>query len=205
MLKYIIGVVLVAILATGGYYVWEATQGSSNGTTPVTPPPQVTTSVATTTYATSTFSIVYPNNFTVDTAYAYEGVPKKPIPGVKFTIPSTMATGTNLSTDTGISIESLARAQTCTGDIYVLEDVPAIDMTEGSTTYSIATTSGAAAGNRYEERVYAIKNSSPCTAIRYFIHSTNIGNYATGTVREFDYNALIRVFDEIRQSLNLTK
>jgi hypothetical protein len=204
MLKYIIGVVLVAILATGGYYVWEA-MNTEQGTTPPPGPSQqqLVPSTATTTYATSTFSLVHPADFVIDTSYAYEGVPNKPIAGIKFTIPGAMATGTNLSSDTGLSIESLPRAQTCTGDIFVLQDVPAIDMTENGIAYSIATTSSAAAGNRYEERVYALKNSSPCTAVRYFIHSTNIGNYATGTVREFNEDALIRVFDEIRLSLKL--
>jgi len=173
-------------------------------TTPLTTlPPQGMPSTATSTYATSTFSLVHPADFVVDELYAYQGVPNKPIPGIKFTIPGAMATGTNLSSDTGLSVESLPRAQICTGDIFILDDVPAIDLTENGVVYSIATTSGAAAGNRYEERVYAFKNSSPCTAVRYFIHSTNIGNYATGTVREFNENALIRVFDEIRTSLKL--
>lgn len=206
MLKYIIGVVLVAILATGGYYVWEAMKIEQGATPPPGPSQQqVVLPTATTTYATSTFSLIHPADFSVDELYAYQGVPNKPIPGIKFTIPGTMATGTNLSGDTGLSIESLPRAQVCTGDIFVLQDVPAIDMTEDGVVYSIATTSSAAAGNRYEERVYALKNSLPCTAVRYFIHSTNIGNYATGTVREFNESALIRAFDEIRLSLKLTK
>jgi len=204
MLKYIIGVVLVAIAATGGYYIWEAMKIEQNAPQPLTAlPPQAMPSTATSTYATSTFTLVHPADFTVNELYTYEGVPNKPIPGIKFIIPGAMATGTNLSADTGLSVESLPRAQICTGDIFVLQDVPAIDMTENGVTYSIATTSSAAAGNRYEERVYALKNSSPCTAVRYFIHSTNIGNYATGTVREFNENALIRVFDEIRTSLKL--
>ena len=41
---------------------------------------------------------------------------KKLIHGVKFTIPMTMATGTNLSSDTHLSIESLPRAKNCTGE-----------------------------------------------------------------------------------------
>lgn len=198
--------VLVAVVATGGYYVWDAMQAQPSETgEEMTPPTQMAPIVATTTYATSTFSIVYPTDFTLDTSYTYEGVPKKPIPGVKLTIPSTMATGTNLSFDSGISIEWLSRAQACTGDIFVLQNVPAKEMTESGVTYSIATTSDAGAGNRYEERVYALTGSSPCTAVRYFIHSTAIENYATGTVRAFDYDDLIRKFDGIRQSLKLDK
>jgi len=43
-----------------------------------------------------------------------------------------------------------------------------------------------AAGNRYEEQVWALKDSSPCFAVRYFIHSTVVENYPEGTVIEFD-------------------
>ena len=116
-----------------------------------------------------------------------------------------MATGTNLSSfDTGISVESLPRAQKCAGDIYILENVRASEVVENGVTYSVATTSGAAAGNLYEEMVYALADSSPCTAMRYFIHSTNIGNYEPGAVQEFDKNALLTIFDEIRRSIVLT-
>jgi hypothetical protein len=39
-----------------------------------------------------------------------------------------------------------------------------------------------------------------CTAVRYLVHSTNIGNYEPGAVREFDRPALIDLFDQIRRS-----
>jgi hypothetical protein len=76
-------------------------------------------------------------------------------------------------------------------------------MVDGSVSYSLATTSGAGAGNFYEEWVFALASSSPCTAVRYFIHSGNIGNYPTGAVTEFDHAALIKDFDSIRRSLTL--
>jgi len=213
MLKYIGGVIILVILAVAGYYVWMfIQQAPTEEENTSTPQP---TQMATTTYATTTLSLVYPSEFILDENYAYEGVPNKPIPGVKFTIPLGMATGTNLSSfDTGLSVESLPRAQRCTGDIYILENVRANELVENGTTYSLATTSGAGAGNLYEEHVYALADSSPCTAIRYFIHSTNIGNYLPapgtdgqagepGAVREFDKNALLTIFDEIRHSLLL--
>ena len=204
MLKYIGGVIILVILAVAGYYVWMfIQQAPTEEENTSTPQP---TQMATTTYATTTFSLVYPSEFILDENYAYEGVPNKPIPGVKFTIPLGMATGTNLSSfDTGVSVESLPRAQRCTGDIYILENVRANELVENGTTYSLATTSGAGAGNLYEEHVYALADSSPCTAIRYFIHSTNIGNYEPGAVREFDRDVLLRAFDEIRRSLLLTQ
>jgi hypothetical protein len=202
MLKYLIGVVILAIVATAGYYAWEAFGRPTSS--PPSPEPELPT---TSTYATSTFLIVYSSAYTVDDTYTYDAFEGKPIAGVKFTIPEMLASGTNLSfLDTGVSVEWLPRAQKCTGDIYVVPNVKAIDLTIGSTTYSVATTTGAAAGNMYEEQVYAIKNSQPCTAIRYFIHFGNIGNYpqeSEGSVSEFDRAALTREFDTIRNSLIL--
>jgi len=203
MLKYVIGVVVFALLATGAYYVWNGINAApQEGTnTPEEPMVPVT---ATSTYATTTFSFVYPSSFSLNDKYAYEGVPNKPIDGVKVTIPMEMATGTNLSSyDTGVSVEILPRAQTCTGDIYILPNVKATSLTENGVEYSLATTSGAGAGNLYEEYVYALTSSKPCTAIRYFIHSTQVANYPEGTVRAFDRNALMSSFDDIRHSLIL--
>jgi hypothetical protein len=114
-----------------------------------------------------------------------------------------MATGTNLSADSGVSVESLPRARSCTGDIYIYENVKAQDVTVGGVVWSMASTSGAGAGNFYEETVYALKDSKPCLAVRYLIHSTNIGNYPPGTVTEFNRAALLADYDKIRDSLRL--
>ncbi|MBC7836435.1 MliC family protein [Acetobacteraceae bacterium] len=150
------------------------------------------------------FTIQYPKGYVVNSSYAYDQFGEdKLINGVKFTIPATMATGTNLSSDTGISVEWLPRAKSCTGDIYLLANVKASKITENGIEYSMASSSDAGAGNRYEETVYAIASSTPCIAIRYFIHYSALENYPTSTVREFDRAALIAAFDKIRQSLTL--
>ncbi|MEK7600989.1 MAG: hypothetical protein AAB480_00450 [Patescibacteria group bacterium] len=201
MAKYIIGAILIILVLGGGYYLLKA-KGTGSAPTPTVQQP------ATDTYATSTFSITYPAGYTADASYIYDQVnPKKPISGVKFTIPGSMATGTNLSSDTYLSVEWLPRAKKCTGDIYLAANVHPHSETFASTTYSVATSSGAAAGNIYEESVYALQGSSPCIAVRYFIHSGNIVNYPAqgepGAVREFDRAALLSAFDTIRASLLL--
>lgn len=201
MWKYAVGGIIAATALGGlaGLYFYHPTSLVINQS----PPPEQLLQSATSTYATSTFSVVYPTNFTVHDDYAYDQFgPNKLIHGVKFTIPAEMATGTNVSSyDTGISIEQLPRARNCTADIYIRDDVKKHSVTENGVLYSIATTSGAGAGNFYEEQVYALSGTHPCTAVRYFIHSTNIGNYPEGTVREFDRTALISAFDEIRHTL----
>src|SRR3989338_6432417 len=195
--KYVIGAILLGLVALVVLYVLRpGTAGAPTGEV------TVQTQVATSSYVGVDFSIAYPADYTLNASYAYDAFgPKKLIQGVKFSIPGTTATGTNLSSDTGISVEQLPRAKNCTGDIYIVDNVKPVEMTVGSTTYSVATTSGVGAGNFYEEMVYAISGSQPCTALRYFIHSGNISNYEPGVVREFDRAALLTAFDKIRQSL----
>lgn len=193
----VIGGIIVIFLAAGGYYAWTL-YGA-----PEAPAPQPETPVVdATTYASSTLhvSLRYPRDYTINESFSNTSVnPNKPISGVKFTIPAHMATGTNLSAESGVSIEQLPRAKNCTGDIYLAANVRPTKLTEGNIEYSLATSSSTASGNHVEEMVYAVSSSSPCIAIRYFIHSTNIGT-STAT-RAFDRASLIAAFDKIRQSL----
>ena len=197
MEKYLIGGLIVIFVAFGGFYLLR-TVGH------VTPSSQ-SQGIATSTYATTTFSAAYPSDFSINDSYAYDNIsPKKLIHGVKFVIPETMAAGTNLSSyDTGVSVEQLPRAKNCTGEIFLLADVEPKTWIDNDVKYSVASTTEAAAGNLYEEQVYALSGSHPCTAVRYFIHSANIANSATSTVREFDRSALLAIFGKIRQSLKL--
>jgi uncharacterized protein len=147
------------------------------------------------------FSIRYLRDYTVDPAYRYEGLgPGKEISGVSFTIPEAMTKGTNLSDDSYISVETLPDAASCTAGLFSdAEEVR--DEKEGKTEYSVAELGEGAAGNVYEEHVYALVGSSPCLAVRYLIHSGNMAMYDPGAVRAFDEPALLRQFDKIRKSL----
>jgi membrane-bound inhibitor of C-type lysozyme len=149
------------------------------------------------------FSIRYPAGYSVNASYEYQELgPGKGINGVKFIIPTTMATGTNLSSfDTGVSVEEVPGSQECNANLFLDQADASVLITDGGFSYSVAEMSGAGAGNFYEEKVWAIPGSSPCIAVRYFIHSTNIGNYTPGTIKEFDKQALINQFDKIRGSL----
>lgn len=159
------------------------------------------------TYASTTMgvSLQYTKGYAVDETYAYDQFgPKKLIHGVSFTIPESMATGTNLSDDTRLSVEQLPNAKNCTGDIFLQANVKAQSVTDGAD-YSVATSSDAAAGNRYEETVYALKDSHPCTAIRYFVHYGAIENYPAGAVNQFDAAALMSALDTVRRSVVLNQ
>jgi hypothetical protein len=68
-------------------------------------------------------------------------------------------------------------------------------------TYSVSSSMGAGAGNRYEETVYALVGTRPCFAVRYFVHYGAIENYPSGTIQQFNKQALLKEFDSIRRTL----
>jgi len=150
------------------------------------------------------FKISYPADYQVDTNYQYQGLGLgKEIKGVKFIIPISLATGTNLSSyDTGVSVETIPLAEKCEANLFLSDGIGVQEIVDYGVTYSFAQVQEGAAGNRYEEQVWALKDSSPCFAVRYFIHSTVVENYPEGTVIEFDKTSLINTFDQIRSSLN---
>jgi membrane-bound inhibitor of C-type lysozyme len=163
-------------------------------------------------YASSTagFSIRYPAGFTVDENYSYQELgPGKDISGVKFTIPASEAAGTNLGSDSYLSVEKISQAQgqTCDPSIFLGQQGPLpMDIqvvNDNGTAYLMASTTGAGAGNRYEETVYVLQGTNPCVAVRYFVHYGVLDNYPAGTIQQFDEAALLSQFDLIRQTLTL--
>ncbi len=139
--------------------------------------------------------------YNIDEQFSHVITPKKSIDGVKFTIPTALATGTNLSQDSYFSIEQEKETSTCIASSFLTDVSGTTTMTQGGVSYSLATSSGAAAGNRYEEIVYALAGTNPCVAVHYFIHHTALENYPKGTVTEFNKKALVASFDQIRQTL----
>ncbi|MCK9352180.1 MAG: MliC family protein [Candidatus Paceibacterota bacterium] len=147
------------------------------------------------------FSLRFSEGYAVDPSYRYDLERGKKIAGVKFTIPPELAEGTNLSNDSYLSVETLPMMPECTADLFLYDKTTAQNITEkNGAEFSVASSTGAAAGNRYEETVYAIPGSDPCMAIRYFIHYGVFENYAPGMVKEFDKTSLLKKFHEIRST-----
>lgn len=150
------------------------------------------------------YTLRYPETFIVDTEHAYAIGGTKTIPGVSFTIPDSVATGTNLSNDTYIAVESakLGDDGSCLADRFLLSAATSTEMTfDGGPTYMVATSTDAGAGNRFEETVYARATKTECLILRSVIHYSVFENYPAGTIEEFDRESLTTSFDEIRNSL----
>ncbi len=153
------------------------------------------------------FSLRYPANYTAAEKYVYQEMgPGKDINGVKFTIDPAIATGTNLGTDSYVSVEQVAIASSskCTASTF-LDGATASILNDGTTQYSYASSTGAGAGNRYEEQVFALPGTNPCVAVRYYIHYGAIENYPPGVVTAFNHDALTAQFDMIRHTLTIVQ
>jgi len=151
------------------------------------------------------YSISYPKGWTIDKKYVYAGFgPDHEIQGVAFHIPASMARGTNLSDNlTEVSLESVDGAGRCDAARFLPDPQNVHSIVENGMTYSTATSEDAGAGNFYDETIFALVGSSPCVAIRYFVHSTNFDNYDPGTVQKFDAALLESKFDRIRWTLTV--
>lgn len=147
------------------------------------------------------FRVAVPDGFVPDTDYInFDLGPGHEIAGVGFHIPATFSQGTNLSTDSHVAIERLNEVS-CTPADFLDSPSPTETTTRGSNSFAVAHQVGAAAGNLYDETVYVTEKDNHCYAVRYFIHSSNIGNYPAGTVKEFDRASLLASFDRFLGSL----
>lgn len=146
------------------------------------------------------FSLRHPG-YRVDDEYAYSMSPTQQIHGVRLLIPDYLKEGTNLSSDSYISVEAIPREHDCRAELFLERNNISKEITENQITYSVASSSGAGAGNRYEETIYAFPGTNPCLAMRYYIHYSAIQNYDPGVIKEFNKEALLQEFDLIRSTL----
>lgn len=148
------------------------------------------------------FSIRYPAGWSVDTTYRYTALgPGRAIAGVSFTVPDSLAAGTNLSADSRLSVEEIPGTGRCSADRFLGRGARVQVDTVGGTAYSVGRREDAGAGNRYGETVYALPGTRPCIGVRYFLHWTVLQNYPPGTVRAFDERGLLDRLDAMRGTL----
>jgi len=150
----------------------------------------------------NSFSLALPKtaSYVIDEDFKNQQSPTLITTGVKFTIPEAHASGTNLSPDTYLSVETL-ESGACNASSFLDGDHKAMPIVDNNVRYTFATSSNAGAGNRYDESVFALEGTDPCIAVRYVIHYSVLENYEEGTVTQFDAEALFKEFDAIRHSL----
>jgi hypothetical protein len=151
------------------------------------------------------YSISYPRGWKLDPNYVDPSFgPDHDIHGVAFDVPESVQPGTNLShNDTNVSVETASGTGPCDARRFLADAPEQKSVTDHGVRYSYAENSDAGAGNFYDITIYALPETTPCLAVRYFIHTTNIANYDPGTIKEFDRAKLIAKFDSIRRTLVL--
>lgn len=133
------------------------------------------------------FSLYRPQNSAVETQGFGAYLPLTQAPVVAITLPMELFEGTNLI-EAGVYIgASSSPAIASKWNLPTAEsgEVPAGTVEVSGILFAVFTSTGAAAGNIYEERVYRALRNDTCFEIVELLHSGNIGNYEPGVV-EFD-------------------
>lgn len=153
-------------------------------------------------YEAPSFTVSLPEGYLVEELYLHDIRPGLQSAGVRFYVDPKAATGTNLGQDSGVSLEQIPTLSSCNPAAYLDGEHEVTTVVEEGKTFALATSSGAGAGNFYEEWVYVrTDNAGVCPAVRYTLHTTALQNYPEGTVKEYDREALLEEFDKIRLSL----
>lgn len=150
------------------------------------------------------WSMSYPAGWKVNPRYVSVSLgPDHEIHGVSFDIPDSVQPGTNVShNDTGVSVESIP-GKACKPSQFVNPAQNVRKLKADGRVYSAAESGDAAMGNRYDTDLFVIEGTSPCIAVRYFIHTTVFENYEPGSIKRFNRASLIATFNRMRATLTL--
>ena len=148
------------------------------------------------------WSIDYPTGTNPNEKYVYTSLGEgKEVSGISFAFPQKFYQGTNLSNDTSVIVLRKDNLAVCTPEAFTLEPVEqTAHVTVSGISWSMIKTSGAGAGNFYEETSYTTGDPHACYNVRLFLHSTNIGNYPPGVVTAFDRSGVETIFAHMLQS-----
>ena len=188
--KTIMAIFVLLLIVGGVWYVFDLKNNAISTISSGTPSPSEETIEAgykKYVSANSDFSVEYPENYTVNDRYVYMALgPEKDISGVAFIIPEALMTGTNLSRGSYMSIEKRVVEKDCKAADFLSVAQTQNDVIENGRNYNVATSQDAGAGNYYEETVFASADGTNCYGMRLFLHTTAVGNYEPGTIKEFD-------------------
>jgi hypothetical protein len=211
---------LACVMAVVGLVLLSACQGgqsppesattttSSAAPSTTTTVPEIIPGVASVLYEDTQygFSLYRPESSAIHTQ-DFEGyLPLTQTPVVAIVLPAALFEGTNLG-EAGVYVgASSSPAVTSSWNLPSAEngEISAGTVTLGGVSFAVFTSTGAAAGNIYEERIYRALRDGVCLEIVELLHSSNIGNYDPGTVVEFDkakfqgyLEAIVRTFSVV--------
>jgi len=150
------------------------------------------------------FTLTYSDQFSPTTYIPTGDFKGKPDLVLQFIQPEFYVPTTNLSEAYFIlsTITDTGKIATCTQPSSQLETITGHKTINGYD-FTQSEAIGAAAGNIYDQVIYRTSSNNICYEVVFYMHSGNIGNYAPGTVKEFDRAALLQKFEQILSTFNV--
>jgi len=203
-----IGIVLVAaVLIFALAYGTPSTSSTAVSTSTIATSTEIIPGMQSAVYRNADygFTIEYPSSTTPETT-GFDGflpVTQRPIVGLRLS--SALFQGTNL-VEAGVFIGASADMQVVNNCLSPASDQEQAlgTKTIGSTVFRVFSSTGAGAGNLYEENSFRTVRNGTCFELVELLHSGNIGNYPAGKVRPFDESALRRILDSMVDTFSFT-
>ncbi|MBX4210672.1 hypothetical protein KW783_01745 [Candidatus Parcubacteria bacterium] len=199
---FVVPLIIIIVLLIGGIYFLnkeirrKTTQIASESNGSAT----TTSDVITYVNQKAGYQIDYPKGFVP----TYSNIDATSGPNVSYAFPESFTKGTNLSTDSAIKVETV-QAKTCNVKSFFADEDPGTiksSKIDNAGVFSqMASSTGAAAGNRYEKVVFAAgPNAGMCYGVQLFIHTSVLENYPAGTVKAYDRAKIDQIFDKMLSS-----
>ena len=205
-MRFLLWVIVAIVLIAGAFFIYD-----SQGAAPM--PPASSTATSTTAALPviipgtpsviyedpqSGFSMYYPSTALLETA-GFEGyLPLTQSPVIAFTLNTDMFQGTNLG-EAGVYVgatSSPAIVADCMNPSSDAGETQATSsQTINGTAFSVFDSTGAAAGNIYQEKAFRTVENGSCFEIVELLHSSQIGNYPPGKVVAFDQAKFSSILD----------
>lgn len=207
-MKWLVGIIIAIIVVIVGWFVWSNVNTAkigqpgttSTSTTLADIIPGITNQIYTDPHL--SFSIEYPSTAISTSSFSAGYLPLTQTPRIAFELPNSMFQGTNL-VEAGVYVGATTTPSVLTNCWSPSEQ--SNETQTGSTTidgqdFGVFISTGAGAGNLYQQKAYRTIQSGWCLEIVELLHSGNIGNYPAGTVTQFDQAEYSGILDRIVQS-----
>lgn len=196
-MKALLWVILALIIGLAAYFIYESQSAA-------TIPPPTTTATTTTADLPEIipgtpsvmyqdpqygFSIYYPST-TILKSTGFDGfLPLTQTPVIAFTLSRGLFQGTNLN-EAGVYIGATTTpsiVSSCTEPSSQGDETEASSTaTVNGTAFNVFDSTGAAAGNIYQEKTFRTVENGTCFELVEMLHSGQLANYPAGTIVAFD-------------------